>query len=229
MTRRLNVSAILLIAFFFIFIVFSYTDVMAQSEPNRNAQWYQAYYGSDSLGGTFLRGEFGPDVGIGEQGFVYQYSNPLTGQYVSYQSSGIGYGVGGPLVGYGGQFSPVAEASYGPFAYGNIPTVSPTPGVNTRGFISGDLWGRNTSYYEAQYDPFASFLLGALGGYGGGFGAGLPGAYGGILGTGRVGLSTGLFGPVDDDLYEGAFRSSRGNLYGGVNLFLFEDFEEFDD
>jgi len=229
MTRKLTITAILLIAIFLIMSVFSQTDVMAQTDPTRTANWYEVNYGTTSLGGTFLTGQYGPDIGIGEQGFVYQYSNPLTGQYISYQSSGIGYGVGGPYAGYGGQFSPVAQASYGPFAYGNTPTLSPTPGVNTSGYLYGNLWGQNTNYYSAQYDPFAGLLFSGLGSFGGSFGAGFPSAYGGLFGIGRVGLSTGLFGPIDDDLYEGAFRSSRGNIYGGVNLFLFEDFEEFED
>ena len=225
MTRRLIITAFVLLTFIIFTSLYFNTSVMAQtSDPTRGAAWYQVNYGSDAYGGTFLSGQFGPDVGIGEQGTIYQYSNPLTGAYVSYQSTGIGAGVGGPLLGYGGMFSPVAEASYGPFAYGQTPNVSPSLGFDTRGFLYGNLWGQGVNYFEAQYNPFAGMLFG-LGGLGG-FGSYSP--YGGLFGIGRVGLSSD-FGPIDDDGFSGAFRSSRGNIYGGVNLFYFEDLEEFDD
>lgn len=131
-----------------------------------------------------LIGRFGPDVGIGEQGTIYRYSNPLTGQNFTYSSTGIGLGLGGPFLGYGGMFSPVAGASYGPFAFGQIPIVGPTPGYDTTGYISGNLWGQNTSFYQARINPFAAVLFGGLGGFSG-FGLN---SYFGYPSFGRVGF-----------------------------------------
>jgi hypothetical protein len=225
MTRRLVTAAFVLLTFIIFIGVYVDAPVRAQtSDPTRQAAWYQVNYGSNAFGGTFLYGQYGPDVGIGEQGTIYRYSNPLTGMYVSYQSTGIGTGIGGPLLGYGGMFSPVAEASYGPFAYGQIPTVASSPGFDTSGFLFGNLWGQGVNYFQSQYNPYAGLLFG-LGGLGG-FGSYDP--YGGLFGSGRVGLSTG-FGPIDGEDLSGAFRSSRGNIYGGVNLFYFEDLEGFED
>ncbi|MGA1790517.1 MAG: hypothetical protein ACMUIM_03445 [bacterium] len=226
MTRKLTLTAFLLITLFLFALMFSQPSAVAQTEPSRQAAWYEVNYASDAFGGTFLIGQYGPDIGIGEQGSVYQYSNPLTGQYVSYQSTGIGSGVGGALLGYGGMFSPVAQQSYGPFAYGQSPTVSASPGYDTQGYLFGNLWGQNVNYFASQYNPFAGLLLGGFGSFGS------PAAFsGGLFGLGRVGLSTAnSFGPLYDDDYRGAFRSSAGNIYGGVNLFYFDEFEdEFDD
>jgi hypothetical protein len=222
MTRKLTLSAILMISFIIFAMMFSQTSAFAQASQDqviRQADWYKVNYGTDASGGTILIGQYGPDVGIGEQGTVYQYANPLTGQFVSYRTTDIGVGFGGPLLGYGGMFSPVAQASYGPFAYGQTPVVSPTPGFDTAGFLFGNLWGQNVNYYEARPNPFAGLLLGSFSGFGPSI------AYGGLFGLGRIGLGTEL----DDDLYPRAFSSARGNIYGGVNLFYSDDFEEFDD
>lgn len=156
-------------------------------DDDRQAAWHQTEWSTDEWGGTWMKGSFGPDWGMGEQGQVMEYSNPMTGMYVSYKTSGMGMGMGGPFAGYGGMFSPVAEASYGPYAWGGQPQIQSTPGWQTRGYVSGDLWGQSTSYYQAQPNIFAMGIQSMLGGLGGMFGGwgGFPGynyGYGGYGG-----------------------------------------------
>jgi len=165
------------------------------SNVSRNADYYNVQYGTSPFGGTWTMGQYGPDVGIGEQGYQYQYSDPLTGTFVSYSSSGIGAGLGGIWAGYNGMYSNVAQQSYGPYAYGNTPEVQPTVGWSTQGSTSGNLFGYNTNYYQAQPATYGLMggLLGGLGGYyGGGYGLsgyGLSGYGLGGYGLGGYGLS----------------------------------------
>ncbi len=204
MSKRLSIYSIYIFSLLLVVAFLTFNTARAQiqtSEPNRGAAWHQTNYGTDAWGGTWLIGQFGPDIGVGEQGVVYEYVNPTTGSFVSYRSTEIGFGLGGPYLGYGGLFSPVATASYGPYAYGQTPNVAPTPGYDTFGHVSGNLWGQNTSYYRAQINPFAMILLGGLtGGYGG---------FGGSLGYGGFGINPYVFSSgfgrialENDDLFE---------------------------
>ena len=160
----------------------------SSNTSDRTAAWYNTQYGTTQWGGTWMRGQFGPDVGIGQQGSVFQYTDPMTGAYVSYSSTGLGMGAGGLFAGYGGWDSPLAAISYGPFAYGNTPQVMPTFGWNTQGSASGGLWAPQTSFYQAQ--PGLTWMLGGglfgLGGFGGfgGFGGYPFGGFGGFFGGG---------------------------------------------
>lgn len=163
------------------------------SEPDRSASWYQAQYGTGPFGQNWMIGSFGPDYGIGEQGMRYQYTDPLTGSYVSYSTTGMGMGLGGPLAGYGGMFSPAAAISYGPFAYGNNPQPMPIPGYSTEGYTSGGLFSPNVNYYSAQ--PSLLGLMGGMFGFGGLYG----GLYGGL------GYGSGF----------GSWGGGFGSLFGG--------------
>lgn len=155
-----------------------------EDASERSAQWYESNYGTGPFGQTWMMGRFGPDIGIGEQGVTYQYTDPMTGSFVSYTNTGLGMGLGGPFAGYGGMFSPTALASYGPFAYGNNPQPMPTPGYTTQGYTSGSIFGPNTNYYSAQ-PSFLGLMGGLLGGYGG---FGLGGLYSGFGGLGSYGF-----------------------------------------
>ncbi|MEW5800893.1 MAG: hypothetical protein AB1847_02205 [bacterium] len=191
---------IIAFSFFFCLVISSFTlpgicaETGENSSVSRNANWYETQYGTSPFGGTWIMGQFGPDIGYGEQGVSYQYSDPLTGSYVSYMSTGMGMGLGGPFVGYGGMYSPVAAQSYGPYANGNNPQIQPTPGWSTKGYSSGNLFGQSTNYYQAQPALFGLGLYG-LGGYGlGGYSS--LGLYG-LGGYGVSGLyygTAGLYG-----------------------------------
>ena len=175
-----NTPLILLLSIALIFLFFLSFNVRAADKNDntatRDAQWYQAQYGTNPLGGSWMMGRFGPDFGIGEQGYTYQYSDPLTGSYISYTTSGLGMGIGGPLLGYQGMFSQAAMQSYGPFAYGNNPMPASTFGWSTEGYTSGSAFGPYTNYYSAQ--PMMS-LFGLFGGYG--FGGGFYGLGGSMF------------------------------------------------
>jgi hypothetical protein len=101
----------------------------------------------------------------------------------------MGMGVGGPLAGYGGMFSPLAEISYGPYAYGQNPTAQSTFGWDTKGSLSGSLFTGSSQYYQAQANPFAQMILGFSGMLGGGLGYGGIG-YGGGWGPTSYGASS---------------------------------------
>lgn len=155
----------------------------------KTAAWYNFRYGSNLFGGTWKIGQYGPDIGLGEQGIDVQFQIPFGG-YVSYRSTGLGMGLGGPLMGYGGMFSPLASTSYGPYAYGGNPQIQSTTGWGTEGIMAGSLFGPNINYYAAQpgimgllFGMFGGGLYPGFGAYGGlglgGFGFGGFGGYGG--------------------------------------------------
>jgi hypothetical protein len=102
-------------------------------EADRTQSWHETQTGTTAWGGTFISGQFGPDVGIGETGQYYQSIDPLTGATTSFYTTGLGSGIGGALAGYGGMFSQYGQDSYGPYAGGNRPQVQPTPGYDTQG------------------------------------------------------------------------------------------------
>jgi hypothetical protein len=208
MYKRLNVIAILVLSIFLLATVFGSTLAIAdEEEPDRSASWHETSYQTDAWGRTWVVGQFGPDVGYGEQGSIYEYTDPTTGTYVSYSNTSMGMGAGGPLMGYGGMFSPVAQASYGPYAGGNRPSVGSTFGYDTQGYLSGSLWGNNTSYFQAQPNPMAQMMFG-LGFGGGGYGYSGTG-YGGFGGYSPFG--GGLFG---GGLFGGGFFGG----YGGSSV-----------
>jgi hypothetical protein len=179
MYRRLTLIVVLIVSLLLVGNLFSSSMAIAQNDPNtRTAQWHETQYGTNAWGGSWILGQFGPDVGMGEQGTYYQMSTP-GGGYVSYYSASPGMGYGGPMMGYGGMFSPVAQQSYGPYAGGGRPQVQQTPGYDTQGYVSGNLWGQSTNYYSAQPNPMFGLMMGLLGGFGGFGGFGGYGGYGG--------------------------------------------------
>jgi hypothetical protein len=128
-------------------------------EAVRGSDYYETQVVTDAYGGTLLTGQFGPDVGIGEQGTIYKYTDPRTGTVVSYSTTNMGVGLGGVAAGYGGMYSPYAQGSYGMFAGGNQPTAQATPGLNTQQYQSGNIFGQNTQFSQATPDPYASTAL----------------------------------------------------------------------
>jgi len=169
------------------------------SNPNgvsRNANWYDINTGTSAGGGTWISSNFGPDVGYGEYGTRYEYTDPMTGRYTSYSTTGMGQaqGMAGMLPIYGGMYSGFGGASYGPYAGGQNPSVQQTPFYDTQGYMSGNLWGQNTQAYQSQFNfmgGMMGMLTGSFGGYGGnssagygGGGYGYPGGYGGYGGYG---------------------------------------------
>lgn len=156
---------------------------------SRNANWYEVNTGTSASGGTWISSMFGPDVGYGEQGTRYEYTDPITGTYTSYSQTGMGQapGMAGLLPIYGGMFSSVGSQSYGPYAGGQNPTVQQTPFYDTQGYMSGSLWGPNTQAMQAQYNPMGGMmgmLFGTFGGYGGG--SNYSAGYGGYGEIGRA-------------------------------------------
>jgi hypothetical protein len=192
MFKRLNVLTILIVAIFILTTAFGSSLAIAADEteePDRSASWHETTFQTDAFGRTWTVGQFGPDVGYGEQGTMYEYTDPMSGAYVSYSSTSMGTGAGGIMAGYGGMFSPLAQASYGPYAGGGRPQVESTWGYDTQGYLSGSAWGNNTSYYQAQPNFMAQMMLGfggfggLLGGYGGGYSGAYSGAYSGNYGA----------------------------------------------
>ena len=180
---RLRMCVVLLLSVCLVAVFLLAPSIHAENNDskhnNRSSAWYQSQYGTNPWGGTWMMGQFGSDIGYGEQGMTYQYSNPSTGSFVSYSSTGLDMGMGGVFAGYGGMFSPLATASYGPFAYGNDLQPTSTFGWSTQGSMSGSVFGPSTSYYMAQPSSFG--LMGGLFGGFGGFGGLLPGiSYGGF-------------------------------------------------
>jgi hypothetical protein len=186
MFRRLSLLSIMIAVIFLLTTAFGSSLAIAadddDDEPSRSASWHETSYQTDAWGRTWTIGQFGPDLGYGEQGSIYEHRDPTTGAYISYSSTSMGMGAGGPMMGYGGMFSPLAEVSYGPYAGGGRPNVGSTPGYDTQGYLSGSLWGNNTSYYEARPNPMAQMMFGLMGGGFGGFG-GYGGGYGGFGGS----------------------------------------------
>ncbi len=136
---------------------------------DRYADWYNVETNTTAWGATETYGRFGPDYGIGEEGYRYEYSDPMTGSYTSYSSTSMGSGLMGGLLGYQGMYSQNASNIYGPYAYGNEYQASPTWGWDTQGSTYGDAWGRNYNYSNAQPNFYAMGMQSLLG-FGSGFG-----------------------------------------------------------
>lgn len=160
-------------------------------EVTRDAAWYKINTGTSATGGTWISSQFGPDYGYGEQGTHYEYTDPITGMYTSYSTTGMGRAQGwaGMMPVYGGWNSAVGAQSYGPYAGGQTPSVQQTPFYDTQGYMSGSLFGPSTQAYQSQFNFMGGMmgtLFGTFGGYGGsnysaGYGgyAGYGGGYGG--------------------------------------------------
>jgi hypothetical protein len=165
--KRLSAIIIILLSFCLIATFFTFSDVYANGEDDdgaRTAAWYTTQYGTGPLGQTWMIGRFGPDVGYGEEGFRYEYRDPASGVFVSYQNTGLGVGLCCPFAGYGGRYSSLGALSYGPYALGGEPQVQPTLGWSTTGAITGGLFQPQTSFFQAQ--PFLG-LFGGFSGFGG--------------------------------------------------------------
>jgi hypothetical protein len=171
MNIKKSISIITILVFSFIFCITCTRNLAIAEEcvgdectvdgdaAVRGSDYYETQTTTDAYGGTILTGQFGPDVGIGEQGTVYQYTDPRTGTQISYSTSAMGSGLGGIMAGYNGMYSPNALASYGMFANGNKPTAQPTLGYNTQQYQSGNIFGQNTQYSQATPNPYATTAL----------------------------------------------------------------------
>lgn len=136
------------------------TEDKKDEEGTRTAAWYQSDTATNAFGGVMTQWQFGPDVGYGETGQGYSYTDPLTGAYVSYQSSGMGMGsVRLPV--YGGMNSQFGAASYGPWAGGQQYQPQATPGYDTQTSFGGDAFGTQYNYSQGQpnYAAMTGFSL----------------------------------------------------------------------
>ncbi len=156
-----------------------------EDELTRGDHYYNINTGTSASGGTWIRSDFGPDIGYGEQGSHYEYTDPMTGAYTSYSQSGMGQaqGMAGWLPVYGGMFSAVGDQSYGPYSRGQTPSVQQTPFYDTQGYMSGNLWGQNTQASQSQFN-FMGGMMGSLFGTFGGYGPNSSAGYGGFGGFG---------------------------------------------
>lgn len=182
-------------------------------EANRGSDFYQYDTQTTAWGGLLEQWQYGPDAGYGETGQGYTYYDPMTGQSVSMQTTGMGMGqLALPM--YGGMNSQLAQQSYGPFAYGNDPNPQTLPGQDTMTSMAGNAFGQGYQYAAAQ--PNVNAILsqslmsnpstmglglavaaqsGAFSGYGiGGTSYGLGGIGLGSAGLGGIGLGTSLGG-----------------------------------
>jgi len=153
---------------------------MNEDELTRGAAWYEVNTGTSASGGTWISSQFGPDMGYGEQGTRYEYTDPMTGMYTSYSSTSMGQAPGmmGTVPIYGGMFSAVGDQSYGPYSRGQNPSVQQTPFYDTQGFMSGSLFGPSTQAYQSQFNFMGGMMgsmFGAFGGYGPNYSAGFGG------------------------------------------------------
>jgi hypothetical protein len=130
-------------------------DSQSDDELIRNEAFYNYGETTNAAGGVTNWWEYGPDIGVGETGYGYTQTDPWTGTTVTYSTTGIGTGVGGPLAGYGGMYSPLASESYGIFAGGATPqyNVNPKYGYNTQLSTSGSLLGPSSTYTASTPDP----------------------------------------------------------------------------
>jgi hypothetical protein len=192
---------------------------MTDKEAERSANTYQHDSVVSPYGATYQQWSYAPDIGYGEVGEGFSYLNPLTGESVSYQVTGIGMGAI-PLPVYGGMGSQYGQASYGMFSTGSIPVLSSTPGVYSETSTAGSAFGEGYQYAASVPDPTAmmtmnlmqnpstaglgyamAFASGAMGSFSlptsiGGLGSGLSslGSVGGMNIMSGLGLSSGLGG-----------------------------------
>lgn len=125
-----------------------------EEEAERSANVYQHDTVTSPYGETYQSWFYAPDIGYGEVGEGYSYTNQLTGETVSYHVTGMGMG-SIPLPVYGGMGSQYGLASYGIFANGAIPVVQPTPGVYTETSTAGSAFGEGYQYAASRPDPTA--------------------------------------------------------------------------
>ncbi|MGA1824768.1 MAG: hypothetical protein ACMUIP_08895, partial [bacterium] len=125
-----------------------------EADVMRNAAIYQHDSTVSPYGATYQQWSYAPDIGYGEVGEGFSYVNPLTGESVSYQVTGIGMGAI-PLPVYGGMGSQYGQASYGMFSTGSIPVVPSTPGVYSETSTAGSAFGEGYQYAASVPDPTA--------------------------------------------------------------------------
>jgi hypothetical protein len=125
-----------------------------EEDAERSAAIYQHDSVVSPYGTTYQQWSYAPDIGYGEVGEGFSYSNPLTGETVSYQVTGIGMGAI-PLPVYGGMASQYGQASYGMFSNGSIPVVPSTPGVYSETSTAGSAFGEGYQYAASMPDPTA--------------------------------------------------------------------------
>jgi len=182
-------------------------DTVSESDATRTESFFKSDSQTTAWGATFNQYQFAPDVGYGETGYGYEYTDPLTGAYVSYSTSGMGMGAV-PLPVYGGMNSQFAQASYGPYAFGQKPTTQATPGYDTQSSIGGDAFGTQYSYQTgtpnltalagwslAQNPQTAALGYGMLyntAGYGSGLSTGIS-PFGTASSLGLSGLTSGAY------------------------------------
>ncbi|MGA1867965.1 MAG: hypothetical protein ACMUJM_05385 [bacterium] len=200
-----------------------------EEDAERSADLYQHDTMTSPWGEVIQTWHYEPDVGYGEVGEGYIYTNPLTGESVSYQVTGMGMGAI-PLPIYGGMGSEFGQASYGIFSTGQIPVVQSTPGVYTETSTAGSAFGEGYQYAASRPDPTAMMAtslmqnpstaaLGyALAYTSGGLGSfSLPTSFGGVGGIGGLGSSISSFGSL------GGIRSIGGlgisSRLGGLGSF----------
>ncbi|MGA1824956.1 MAG: hypothetical protein ACMUIP_09860 [bacterium] len=120
----------------------------------RTESYFTAEKETTPWGTVVFKGEYGPDLGIGETGSIYYFSDPLTGTQISYKEEGLGVGQLGVLAGYTGKYSPLASSQYGVFAgdtdYSKL--LSSTPGFSTYQQMGGNIMG-SYQYSTERPDP----------------------------------------------------------------------------
>ncbi|MGA1824646.1 MAG: hypothetical protein ACMUIP_08265 [bacterium] len=121
----------------------------------RTQSWYKKDAQTTPLGGTATQWSYGPDIGWGETGKGFTYTDPIMGATISYSITGFGMGtVAAPL--YGGAQSIFGQGTYGPLwetaATGKAPVTSPTYGWSTQTSQAGSLFGTGYTYTYAQPD-----------------------------------------------------------------------------
>lgn len=179
---------------------------VADDVAKRQADLYKRWTETTPWGGTMQRWQIQPDYGWGEMGEGYQYVDPSSGTMVMYQSTSMGMGII-PSYEYGGMYSPLAQVSYGPFQYGNIPGMQSTPFAWSKGYEEGSIFGQTQAYqYQPMISPFG--LMG--GGLMGGVGLGSLGALGG---TGNIYG----FGPTATGYGPGIGFGGLSGLFSGYN------------
>ncbi|MGA1825907.1 MAG: hypothetical protein ACMUIP_14725 [bacterium] len=135
----------------------AYANFLASlpTTASRTQSWYKKETQTTPIGGTATQWSYGADLGWGETGSGFSYTNPLTGATVTYSTTGYAMGtVAAPI--YGGAQSIFGQGTYGPLlqtaATGKAPQTSPTIGWTTQTSQAGNLFGTGYTYTAAQPD-----------------------------------------------------------------------------
>jgi hypothetical protein len=196
-----------------------------EEDAERSSDVYQHDTMTSPWGETYQTWSYAPDVGYGEVGEGYSYTNQLTGETVSYQVTGMGMG-SVPLPIYGGMGSEFGQASYGIFSSGGAPIVQPTPGVHTETSTAGSAFGEGYQYAASRPDPTAMIATGLMQnpstaalGYAMAFSAGGLGSFSSPTSIGGLGGVSGLGSGLSSFGSLGGIRSPLGlGGMGGLGL-----------